>query len=667
MAQYLDKAGLDALWGKIKDTFVAKTIKKSDSSNATQITHNGDTVSLSRGTIYNSASQPGKTTYSKETSIDIIGNNIVFTALNRPSFKTSSDGTPVNLVLKSDLIIAGTNDLGLVKSTTTGTTANRDYYVEVDPKYGTMKVNVPWTDNNTTYSIATSSTPGLVKLGNDTVQSTAANGVTNTSSRTYAIQKNGNDQLVVNVPWTDTKTTVDSALSSTSTNPVQNKVINTALSSTNTIVSSHTTAISTLESYFDNEGSALYAVNDEDGRSIIATYATKTELDTKASASDFNTFKGLKGKPNGLAELDSAGKVPSSQLPSYVDDVIEGYYYNSKFYKESSHTTEIAGESGKIYTDLGNNKTYRWSGTTYTEISASLALGTTSSTAYPGNLGSANAANITTLQSDLASVAQNTSAKIDKSILTTKGDIIYASAANTPTRLGIGTNGKVLKVVGGVPSWADDVNTHNAHIIYSGTKSDGTDISSGTASSENITLGDSGVTAGHYGDASNQTPSYGSTFKVPSITVNAKGIVTGIATHTVKIPASDNTNTAHSHSAGVGLTGSGNAGTSGTYTYKVNLRDEHVAPNSSTYTAGGSTKFYAVQLDKDNKLSVYVPWTDTNTTYRNGTGLNLSGTTFSLNTDYVATKTANGLMSAADKTKLDGIEAISISTIENLS
>lgn len=94
-----------------------------------------------------------------------------------------------------------------------------------------------------------------------------------------------------------------------------------------------------------------------------------------------------KGAANGVAELDANGKVPSSQLPSYVDDVVEGYYYNSKFYKEAAHTTEITGETGKIYVDLSTEKTYRWSGTAYAEISASLALGETSSTAYRGDRG----------------------------------------------------------------------------------------------------------------------------------------------------------------------------------------------------------------------------------------------------------------------------------------
>lgn len=95
----------------------------------------------------------------------------------------------------------------------------------------------------------------------------------------------------------------------------------------------------------------------------------------------------LKGNNNGVAELDANGKVPSSQLPSFVDDVIEGYLYNGKFYKESTHTTEISGESGKIYVDLPTNKTYRWSGSAFVVISDTVALGETSSTAYRGDRG----------------------------------------------------------------------------------------------------------------------------------------------------------------------------------------------------------------------------------------------------------------------------------------
>ena len=61
-------------------------------------------------------------------------------------------------------------------------------------------------------SAATSSTLGLVKLGSNTVQSTSANSVTSTSSRTYAIQKNSNGQLVVNVPWTTSSASIPSDL-----------------------------------------------------------------------------------------------------------------------------------------------------------------------------------------------------------------------------------------------------------------------------------------------------------------------------------------------------------------------------------------------------------------------------------------------------------------------
>jgi len=72
------------------------------------------------------------------------------------------------------------------------------------------------------------------------------------------------------------------------------------------------------------------------------------------------------------------GKVPSSQLPSYVDDVLE--YANFAAFPGT-------GESGKIYVTLDTNKTYRWSGSAYVEVSSSLALGETSATAYRGDRG----------------------------------------------------------------------------------------------------------------------------------------------------------------------------------------------------------------------------------------------------------------------------------------
>lgn len=94
-----------------------------------------------------------------------------------------------------------------------------------------------------------------------------------------------------------------------------------------------------------------------------------------------NAFISTKGQPSGLAELDSTGKVPAAQLPSYVDDVLE--------YSTKAQFPQI-GETGKIYVSKDTNLTYRWTGTQYLEISQSLALGETPSTAYPGDKGKAN-------------------------------------------------------------------------------------------------------------------------------------------------------------------------------------------------------------------------------------------------------------------------------------
>ena len=79
-----------------------------------------------------------------------------------------------------------------------------------------------------------------------------------------------------------------------------------------------------------------------------------------------------KGAANGVATLDGSGLVPASQLPSYVDDVVEGYFYNGQFYTTAEHTTVITAETGKIYVDITNASEpveYRWSGTAYVNIS----------------------------------------------------------------------------------------------------------------------------------------------------------------------------------------------------------------------------------------------------------------------------------------------------------
>lgn len=88
-------------------------------------------------------------------------------------------------------------------------------------------------------------------------------------------------------------------------------------------------------------------------------------------------FLAQKGVANGVAELDGSGLVPSDQLPSYVDDVLEGYYNgsgDSLFYEEDTFDTAITGETGKIYIAIDTGDVYRWTGSTYVEISNPLDI-----------------------------------------------------------------------------------------------------------------------------------------------------------------------------------------------------------------------------------------------------------------------------------------------------
>ena len=103
------------------------------------------------------------------------------------------------------------------------------------------------------------------------------------------------------------------------------------------------------------------------------------------------------GQANGIASLDSTGKVPTSQLPAYVDDVIEAYVraagtaLSADWLSETDGGEALTPEADKIYVIISTgdyaNRTYRWGGTTYVEISPSLTLGTTAQTAFRGDYG----------------------------------------------------------------------------------------------------------------------------------------------------------------------------------------------------------------------------------------------------------------------------------------
>ena len=202
-----------------------------------------------------------------------------------------------------------------------------------------------------------------------------------------------------------------------------------------------------------------------------------------------------KGAANGVAELDANGLVPTSQLPSFVDDVLE---YSSK------SAFPATGETGKIYVALDTNLTYRWSGTAYVEISPSLALGETSSTAYRGDRGKI-----------AYDHSQSTHARTDATAVSFTRNLTSGTKIGTITINGTGTD------------------------LYCQTNTDTKVTSSAnhytpaTASGQDKTASASGATAAWSIDV------------VKGVTLNTdgKGHVTGLSVTSGKIPANPNTDT----------------------------------------------------------------------------------------------------------------------------
>lgn len=145
-----------------------------------------------------------------------------------------------------------------------------------------------------------------------------------------------------------------------------------------------------------------------------------------------------KGTANGVATLNGSGKVPEAQLPSYVDDVIEGYLYDGNFYEDSGHTTEITGETGKIYLDVSTDRVYRWSGSLFIEIGDNLIFSKNRALVSDAN-GKASTSNVTS--TELGYVSGVTSA-----IQTQLGNITDSMKYSTTEQAtkGVWTDGKTI-------------------------------------------------------------------------------------------------------------------------------------------------------------------------------------------------------------------------------
>ncbi len=382
-----------------------------------------------------------------------------------------------------------------------------------------------------------------------------------------------------------------------------------------------------LEFFIDTKANAYH---DHDLSDITGL---EDALDDKADVSDLNTKADL---INGL--------VPASQLPSFVDDVLE-YTALANFPTE--------GETGKIYVDQTTNKVYRWSGTAYVEISASLALGETASTAYRGDRGATayshsqnGDVHVTAAQKAAWNAKSDFSGSYDD--LTDKPTIpeVYTHPTSHPASMITG-----LSTVATSGSYNDLANKPTIPTIPASLPANG-----GNADTVDNKHASDFATATHghsYNDLSDK-PTIPSAYTHPAS--HPASMITGlsdVATSGSYNDLSDKPTipSAYTHPASHPasmITGLANVATSGSYNDLTNKPTIPSAYTHPSYTAK-SSGLYKVTVDATGHVSAAtavtkaditalgIPESDTNTTYS------------------AATTSSPGLMSASDKSKLNGI------------
>ena len=179
-------------------------------------------------------------------------------------------------------------------------------------------------------------------------------------------------------------------------------------------------------------------------------------LPVKAGTVLLSTDKGI---ANGVASLDGSGKVPTAQLPSYVDDIFDCYatydvgttgtLSNIKLYSDAAHKNAITGEGGKEYIDITEGHPgyeFRWTGTVWAQVGGSpLIIGTITGTAYDGGKGTALETDVAEAKNKIADMAVDIGNKVDKK--TTSGAHLYAHTGSTQNEVSYGTAATANNIV----------------------------------------------------------------------------------------------------------------------------------------------------------------------------------------------------------------------------
>ncbi|AZA74944.1 pyocin knob domain-containing protein [Chryseobacterium indoltheticum] len=336
------------------------------------------------------------------------------------------------------------------------------------------------------------------------------------------------------------------------------------------------------------------------GNHANAGYATTAQLGLYIPLSQ-------RGAANGVATLDAAGLIPTTQLPSYVDDVIEGA---SLAVINALPANEK--QTGKIYVTTDTNKSYRWSGSVFVEISSGAVQSVNGQTGVVNLTYSdvgASAVNHTHTIAQVTGLQSALDGKVDDSQVLTN---VPAGAVFTDTIYTLPTATSTNK--GGVEIFSDTVQTVASNTVTAAaSRTYGIQLNSAGQAVVNVPWVDTNTAY----TAGNGLTLTGTAFSLP-ITVSGSGnYITDVAQNANGITVTKGNLPSYSLTVATSTSLGG-----------IRLFSDvanNMAPNSVTEIKGRS---YAVQLNNNNQAVVNVPWTDSNTIYTSSNGIVLSGTNF---------------------------------------